>query len=253
MNSEEAKNILLLYRHHNPADEADAAVAEALALAKRDPELAAWLEMHCAREFVLREKFRQIPVPEGLKEQIISEHAAGQRPAPRGRQLVLASAMAITMIFSAAAYWANHRPPVEDNLPVFQSQMAGNALRGYAMDLLSTDGGKIRDYLKAQKAPADYVLPAGLEKAALSGCAVEGWGDKKVAMVCFRTGRPLASGVESDLWLFVVDQQSVKDAPANAAIQISQINRLVTATWVRDGKLYFLGMEGEPGELGKFL
>jgi len=253
VNREEAKDILLLYRHHNPADEGDASVMEALALAQRDSELAQWLEMHCARQFVLREKFRQIPVPEGLKEQIISEYAASQQPAPRRRQLVLTAAMAIAMALSAAAYWANHQPPAENTLPIFQSQMARNALSGYAMDLLSHDGGKIRDFLRTKNAPADYALTAGLEQTAVSGCAVQGWGDKKVSMICFRTGRPLPSGVESDLWLFVVDQQSVKEAPADAALHFGRINRLVTATWSRDGKLYLLGLEGEPTELRKYL
>jgi len=250
---DEAKDILLLYRHHNPADEGDPLVVEALAMAKRDPELARWLEMHCARQFVLREKFRQIPIPEGLKEQIISEHAASKRAAPKRRQYALVAVLAITMLFSATAYWLNNRRVAEDTLPVFQSQMAGNALRGYAMDVLSADGAKIRDFLKSKSAPADYVLPTALEHAALTGCAVEGWGDKKVAMVCFRTGRELPAGTESDLWLFVVDQKTVKDAPTDTSVHMAKINRLVTATWVRDGKLYFLGMEGEPAELGKYL
>jgi hypothetical protein len=75
VNHDEAKNILLLYRH-GTADADDPQIAGALALAQRDPELARWLEEHCARQFVLREKFRQIAAPAGLREQIISEHAA---------------------------------------------------------------------------------------------------------------------------------------------------------------------------------
>ena len=78
VNHDEAKNILLLYRH-GTADADDPQIAEALALAKRDPELTRWLVEHCARQFVLREKFRQIAVPAGLKEQIISEQAAQRR------------------------------------------------------------------------------------------------------------------------------------------------------------------------------
>jgi hypothetical protein len=253
VNRDEAKDILLLYRHHNPADAQDPLVSEALALAQRDPELARWLEMHCARQFVLREKFSQISVPAGLKEQIISEHAASRRTAPHVRQLVLAAALVIVMGFTFMAVWLSHRPAPEDTLPVFQSQMAGVALRGYAMDFLSDDAGKIQDYLKSKNAPAGYVLPAPLALAARSGCAVEGWRDEKVSMICFRTGRPLAPGVASDLWLFVVDQKSVKDVPGGSSPQIVTINRLVTATWTRDGKLYFLGLKGGPEELRKFL
>jgi hypothetical protein len=253
VNRDEAKDILLLYRQHNPADEQDPLIIEALALAKGDPELASWLEMHCARQFVLRDKFRQIPVPEGLKEQIISEHAAGRRAPLRRRQLALAAALVLVMVFTLTAVWLNHRPTPDDTLPVFQSQMAAVALRGYAMDFLSDDAGKIQDYLKAKNAPADYSLPTPLARAVKSGCAVEGWQDRKVSLICFRTGRPLPPGMASDLWLFVVDQQSVKDAPAGSAPQIATINRLVTATWTRDGKLYFLGLEGGPADLRKFI
>jgi hypothetical protein len=253
VNREEAKEILILYRQHEPAEAPDPLIIEALALAQRDPELARWLEMHCARQFVLREKFRQIPVPAGLKEQIISEHAASRRALPHRRQLVLTAALVIVMVFTLVAFRLNHRPSPEDTLPVFESQMAGVALRGYAMDFLSDDAGKIQEYLKSKNAPADYVLPAPLALAARSGCAVEGWQDKKVSMICFRTGRPLAPGTASDLWLFVVDQKSVKDAPGGSAPRLATVNRLITATWTHDGKLYLLGLEGGPDELRKFL
>ena len=88
MNRDEAKTILLLYRP-GTADADDPQIAEALALAKQDPELARWLEEHCARQEALRAKFRQITVPAGLKEQIISEQAARSKPAFRRPGAVL--------------------------------------------------------------------------------------------------------------------------------------------------------------------
>ena len=254
MNREEAKDILLLYRHHNPADEEDPIIIEALALAKSDPELAGWLEMHCARQFVLTEKFRQIPVPEGLKEQIVSEHSASRRIAPKRLQHALTAVLAIVMVITLASAWVERRQPLPENtLPVFQSQMARYALSGYSMDLLTNDAGKIRDYLKAMGSTADYILSGSLQQTAQSGCAIEGWQDRKVTMVCFRTGRPLAAGTQSDMWLFVVDQTAVQDAPVERTPRISRVNKLVTATWVRNGKLYFLGMEGEAADLQKYL
>ena len=91
--------------------------------------------------------------------------------------------------------------------------MAGIALRGYAMDLTTNNPAQIRAYLAQNHAPADYVLPAPLEKTAMAGCAIESWQGAKVSMICFRTGKPLPPGEQSDLWLFVVDRASVKDAP----------------------------------------
>ena len=86
MNHDEAKQILLLYRPgSNDAD--DPEVAEALALAKSDPELSRWLAENNARQTALREKLRQIPVLAGLKEQIVSEQAAKSKALCRRRRI----------------------------------------------------------------------------------------------------------------------------------------------------------------------
>jgi len=252
VNRDEAKDILLLYRHHT-VDEQETPVIKALALAKSDPELARWLEIHCAREFVLREKFRQIPVPAGLKEQIISEQAASRRMVSRRRNIALLSAAVVMVVFALLAFWFDRRGHDDDLLAVYQNQMAGFALRGYAMDLLTNDPVQIRAFLKDNHAPADYDLPRPLQQVAQSGCAVEHWQSGNVSMICFRTGKPLAPGAQSDLWLFVVARDSVKDAPEEILPHYSKVNRLSTATWSQGGKLYFLGTEGNEQDVKKFL
>ena len=253
MNREEAQDILLRYRHHHAADETDPQVAAALALAKTDAELARWLERHCARQFVLREKFRAIPVPAGLKEQIISEHRASQRRAPQARRLLLAATVAFAAVLLLGVVYFQNRPPADDTLAVFQDRMVRVAVRGYSMDLLTTDAEKIRAFLKEKNSPADFVLPEKLKSVAQSGCAVPGWQNRKVSMICFRTGKPLPDGAQSDLWLFVADEKSVTDAPQNSTPQIARVNGLITATWVKDGKIYLLGLEGDEADIRKFL
>jgi hypothetical protein len=131
--------------------------------------------------------------------------------------------------------------------------MAGIALRGYNMDLATNDPAQIRAYLVQNHAPADYVLPASLQKVEVAGCAIESWQGGRVAMICYRTGKPLAPGVQSDLWLFVVDRASVKGAPAGELPQFKKVNQLTTATWTQDGKLYLLGAAGDESLLRKFL
>ena len=81
MNLNEAKTVLLLYRP-GTADAEDPQVAEALALAKQSPELARWLAEHTARQASLRGQFRRIPVPAGLKEQILAETVGPDRIIP---------------------------------------------------------------------------------------------------------------------------------------------------------------------------
>jgi len=71
----EAKFNLLLDRP-GTEDAKDAGIGEALKLARIFPELADWHVAHCAGQMNIRQLFRQIEPPAGLKEQIISEHAA---------------------------------------------------------------------------------------------------------------------------------------------------------------------------------
>ena len=253
MNAYEVRSILLLYRP-GTTDAEDPQIAEALALAQRDPELTNWLDAQTARQRALREKFRQITVPAGLMEQIISEHAANQRmfPARQKLRLALALAMLLLLFGVLAVFWFPHRSP-DDTLAIYQNQMARVALSPYAMDLTTNDPVPIRAYLAEHHAPADFILPAALQQTTVSGCAVESWQGGKVAMVCFRTGRPLAPGTGSDLWLFVVDRASVKNIDAGTTPHIAKVNRLTTATWVHGDKLYLLGIEGEEPNIKPYL
>ena len=66
MSSAEAREVLLLYRP-GTAEAADPQMAEALELARQDPELGRWFEQHCAFQKAMRAKFRQIEVPVHLK------------------------------------------------------------------------------------------------------------------------------------------------------------------------------------------
>ena len=251
MNRDEAKSILLLYRH-GTADAEDPQIAEALALAERDQELKDWLVVHCARQFVLRQKFRQIAAPAGLKEQIISEQAAQKRMLATRQKVRFALAAFVLLSGLLSFFWISHHAP-EDTLAIYQRQMAGVALRGYAMDLLTNEPAPIRAFLAQHQAPGYFTLPVPLQQAALTGCAIEGWQGVKVSMICFRTGKPLAPGATSDLWLFVVDRAAVKNIPAAAAPQFSKISRLIIATWTQGDKLYLLGTDGDEAAIKPYL
>jgi hypothetical protein len=250
VNRDEAKNILLLYRP-GTADADDPQIAEALALAERDPELKDWLAIECARQSVLREKFRQIAPPDGFKEQIISEQAAQENAIFWRPRFALAAAA--ILLFGTLAFLLFPKHKADDTLAIYQNQMVGVALRGYGMDLMTNDLGQVRAYLAQNRASSDFILPGALKKAALAGCGVEGWQNTKVSMICFRTAKSVAAGGQSDLWLFVVDRASVKGAPADVSPQFSKVNRLITATWTQDGKLYLLGTEGDERTIKQYL
>jgi uncharacterized membrane protein YbaN (DUF454 family) len=251
VNRNEAKTILLLYRP-GTADAGDPEIAAALALTKQDPELTRWLVEHCARQEALRAGFRQITAPAGLKEQIISEQAAQEKIISWRRNAIFAVAAVVVALVALAPLWFQHRGN-EDTFAIYRSRMVRVALQGYSMDLATNNPAKVRAYLAQNHAPADYVLAAPLEKTAVTGCAIEGWQGAKVSMICFHTGKPLPPGQQSDLWLFVIDRSTVKNAPPMGSRQFVQVNKLMTVTWTQGDTLYVLGMEGDEQTLQQYL
>jgi len=252
MNRAEAKTILLLYR--TDADAADLQVAEALALAKQDPELARWFADYRAAQDVMREKFRQIAIPPALKEQIISERVAMAEKSRREKRVMAAAVAAIIIAVAVIGFFnvpRGARPA--DSFAIYQGQVMYYAGYGYSMDLATNDLQQVRDFFAQRQAPADFVLPGPLAQAAMTGCAVKDWNGNKVSMVCFRTGKPLAANRPGDLWLFVVDRKAVKNIPATNTPQFTQLDRVATVAWVQGDKLYILGTPGAEPDVRKYL
>jgi len=254
VNLQEARTILLYYRP-GTADADDPQVAEALALAKTNPELGLWLEAQGVGQAALRAKFRQVTPPEGLREQIVSEYGASRRGLALRRALGLAVTVALLLLGLLAVLWPLRQPAATpaNALADLQNSLVRTALSPYAMDLPTNNLASIRAYLAQRQAPADFTLPAPLRHTALSGCAVRVWQGARISLICFRTGKPLPPGAASDLWLFVVDRAAITNAPPATAPQFAKINRLMTATWTESEQLYFLGMVGPEAELESFL
>src|SRR6266487_4292933 len=107
MNSRLAKEILLRYRP-GTADASDPEFAEALQQAKRDPELGRWFAQHQAFCETIRDRFKQLPVPAGLKEDILAGYRPEaipvwwQQPAFRA----LAAAASIVLLIGLALFWS---------------------------------------------------------------------------------------------------------------------------------------------------
>jgi len=251
MNRDEAKQILLLYRPGRP-DSDDPQMTDALALVGQDAELRVWFEQYLAQQSALRIKFQQVMPPPGLREQIVSEHRAAVR-ARSTRQLLVMAVLAGVFLLAAGVWWVPRHVRSEDDLAIYRNRMVRVALTGYAMDLATNDMGQIRTYLAQRQAPSDYVLPAGLQTATVTGCAVETWLDRKVTMVCFRTGQPLAPGAQNDLWLFVVERSALKHPLDPKAPELARVRRLATATWADGQRIYLLGVAGNEQMLRQYL
>jgi hypothetical protein len=251
----EAKAILSVYRPRS-ADADDPEFAEALALARQDAELGRWFDDHCAVHSAIRARFRQITVPEGLKEQIISEHKARSVVVRWRRPALLAAAAIVLVLVSLAALWLSRTgiPPEDLTLNGFRGQMVRAAVKSaYGMDLETNDVSQIRSYLAQQNAHGDFQLPKSLASTACAGCGVLAWQGNRVTMVCFRSGRPLSRGAKTDLFLFIIERKAVPNPPPSAVPQLAQANRISTASWTSGELVYVLAADGDMAFLRKYL
>ena len=240
MNQLQAKETLLLYRP-GTTDPSDAEFVEALAVAKQDPELQRWFQEHCAVQEVLRSKFRQIAVPEGLKEQIISERLAYVTPSTPRKKRTLALAGICVICLAGLALWF-FQPREDTTFANFQARMVSTVARQYPkMDLETSDAKKIREALAQKGGPANYVLPETLQKVSMTGCAYLEWQGKPVSMVCFNTGK----SKDPDLFLFIVNRSDAPKAPTTAKPRFVQHNRFATASWTDGQEVYLLAGRGD--------
>jgi hypothetical protein len=247
VNSLEAKEILLLYRPSVDRDEPE--FSEAIALTKTDPELAAWFQQHCAFQDAARAAFNDIPVPEALKEQILSERKAHNTLSSRRRVLVAACAAIIIAFVGIVTF--RSLEPAKPTFASFHSRMMGMILRYPAMDLETNNLQAIRQELAKHGEIDNLPFTVPLDKTAGTGCASLRWHGKSVSMICFNSGKN-GKPKNPDLFLFVIDKTLVKDPPPGVPL-ISQARKsLVSGSWTSGDKTYVLAALGNEDFLRKY-
>jgi hypothetical protein len=241
VNSAEAKKILIACRPGTDDLRTPEAV-EALELARRDAELLRWWEQQRAWHDGVRESFATIPIPARLQERILARAKIIELPWWQQRIVWRAAAALVLLAALAVLLWPSRR---EDTFQTFRSRMVRNVERTYSMDIVTNDMTQIRAYLATKQAPADYVLPAGLDKLPALGGGALGWQDRRAAMVC------LDSQTKRTLFLFIVDRTSVRGAPDRP--EFAAVKRLMTVSWSSGGKTYVLAGSGSQDWLRSFL
>jgi hypothetical protein len=232
VNSEDAKLILALYRP-DTSDADDPECARALELARRDTALRDWFEHHCARQRVLRAKFRQIPPPAGLADRIL---AGAKETRPRwDRRWTWALAAAAGLVLLAAVALNLPGILVPDEFENFKSRMVRSALREYRMDLMTNRADRVREFFAMREAPADYVVPKSLDTLALTGGGILRWRSHPVSMMCYNRGD------DQMLFLFVIDRAALRNPPPPPdRARRSVMNRLTTLSWTEGDRAYLL-------------
>ena len=244
MTRAEARQVLLLHRP-GVDDERDPEFQEALDWVAQDSELRAWFEEHTACQRALRQRFRAVETPPELRARLRAVAPARTRSRIPGPLAGWAAAAAVLVL----GLWLSGviRPrPVPDRFADFRTRMVSTVLREYHMDIVTNGMASVRAFLAARGAPADYVLPTGVERLALTGGGVLRWRGHPVSMVCFDRGD------KEMLFLFVLERAVVPDAPP-ASPQVAKVNKLLTASWTQDNRTYVLAGPEEAEFLRKYL
>jgi len=250
MTDNQAKEILMLYRP-GTGDAEDPSFAEALVHCERNAELKSWFAEHCALYSALRAKFREIPVPEGLQQQIISERKVHTVPMWQ-KAVLLAGAVAGIALLAWRLPTLLPQPREPHDFAHYRAYMVGQAARGYYMQQ-ATNLNQVELLLTQRGAVTNYVLPANLQKNAITaGCMGTEWQGKQVSMICFQT-KPMPP-TSSDLWLLVTASSSATGTPKSAIPVIDKsMTGITTASWTANGKTYVLAVKGDQQLLAKFL
>ncbi len=232
MNNVDAKRILIACRPGT--DDLRSPQAEAaLESAHCDPELRDWWDQQQAFQNDVRRRFREIPIPHRLRDEILARAKVVKLPVWR-RPVWLSAAAAILLMLVVGV--VRQRSSAEFSFETFRSRVVRDVLRQYRMDIKTNDMEQIRQFLAAKNAPADYVLSQNLARFPAMGAGVLSWRDRHVSMVC------LDSGPQGPVFLFVVDRSSVKKPPRQR--QFAPISELNTVSWSEGEKTYVLAGSG---------
>ncbi len=142
--------------------QSDPEIAEALALARQDPELTRWLVEHCARQEAAA---RRITASHRSRRVEGANRVRTGRPGKnrlRRQRAVLALAVVAAVVVILSPLWFQRRASntSNDTFAMLQKQMASVALRGYGMDLTTNNPASVRAYLAQNHAPGG-LRPAG--------------------------------------------------------------------------------------------
>ncbi len=246
MNNRKAQEILLRYRPGS-VDEDDREVRDALKLASADRELAGWLEDHRIFQEKLKQKHRELPVLEGLREQILSEIPARFSAWRSRRRRVTTAVMAGVLLLFGLVFFTTRDGVDENSFATFRLRMVKASLRGYSMDIETGNAAELRTFLENRRAQASWESPSGLGRWPLLGGAVMKWQNQPVTMICF--GR----NEQPERWLFVASSSSIPDPPSGSERVFKKVNRLNTMSWSQNGLTYVLAGESTDRDLEALL
>jgi hypothetical protein len=245
MDKQEAKRVLQALR---PEDADTTAFAEALALVENDPELKIWWEAQQSFDHLVSTKLAQVPVPAGLRENILAARKIKQfTPRPHiGLWLAAAAAVGILCVVATTLYTSSKEAGPVASATYDEDALAYLGNDAPALGMTSPDHDKIVAWLKERNAPTGD-MPSKMTALPAVGCQKFDVQGHKVSLICF----VLAGG--KLVHLFVVDEGALSDPPSSAGPEFKQVEGWSTAAW-SDGRMsYLLATQADSDALRQLL
>jgi hypothetical protein len=254
MDREQARRILITYRLGEAAPHGSE-LAEALAVADRDPELSAWLEAQLRFDRTVRTRVRSVVPPTHLRAAILSQPPRRIGPSRWATPLGWALAAALALM-SGTTVWLSYRsesggsiaqaasgPATSDS---FRKAMATLLTDGvYSLQVQSTSLEELRRFIATRGGSANAPIPSSLEALNSLGCQVFSWNGHQATLICFTS---------STLGLvhLVILEGSLPDAQGNAPV-LAQASGWNTALWQESGRTYLLCARVADAELHRLV
>ena len=245
MTPEEAKFILEA-RRPDGSDDADPQMAEALAVAKNDPEMRRWLAEQEEFDMAIAGKLSGVSAPVRLRERIVVGRRVGRGRSWLSIRRALPLAAAIALLASIGAFWL--RSPGGNTVVAFGVH-AEKFIHGkwdHRFDLPESDLGRIGDWVAKQDGPAPVDVPSGVSGSKMYGCKLYEWNGHKATLVCFSA----ADG--GTIHLVVTRREAISNPPGASPVHFSH-GEFNMAAWSRGDRVYVALTSSPREELEKVL
>lgn len=245
MDSRQAREVLSGYRP-GVDDASDPRIAEALRQLEHDIELAHWFEQLQHADDVIRRQLREMPVPTGLKQQILVARKVTRADFGSRKPVLIAAAAAVVVGLGVVSLWFFQRSG-RNGLEAYRADMVRYVSSSYSTAFVkATSFDELRQILARRNWPSDFVVPDGLKSVTVIGGSAVEWHGHKVALACMKEGR-------HGLWLFAVEKSALPDAPETETPQVKEVESAPTAAWSQGGKAYLFTVQGDEAFLKKYL
>lgn len=227
-------------------DADDPRFTEALEAAERDPELATRLADEQSFDLALASKLKSIPVPIGLREQLLIDGALYKAAQRRRQGTILALAASVVLLLSLAGAWFT-RERDADSFASYRQEMIARLDGRVQFSFTSERPAELQRWLGEQRGVSGVALPNGLRSLPGIGCRTWTWNGRPAGLICF-----LVNGREA-VHLLVVSRDAVPRGPRGASPTFAESGPWTTASWTEGDKVYLLAGKFDRATLERLL